>query len=70
MFVDVKEGDAADADLEEAIDVFVGNVTQQFLLERFEAIVNGLNDRFVGFALLDFLVDALLDENALQGARV
>ena len=70
MFVDVEQRNAADADLQQAIDICIDQLANKFFRERFEAVVNGRDDRFVRFALLDFFVDAFLDENAFERAEM
>ena len=70
VLVDVKKGDAADAHGEQALHVRLREFPDQFLAERLEPFVNGGQDGFIGFALLDPFVDALLDKDPLQGPEV
>ena len=70
VLADVEERDPADADLQEALDVRVGQGAGQLGGEGLEAIHHGGVDGLVRFALLDLLVDALLDEDALQRAEI
>ena len=66
MLVDVEKRDAADAHGQEALDIRVRKLANQLLAERLETLVHGGHNGLIGLALLDLLVDALLDENALQ----
>ncbi len=70
VFVDVEEGNAADADLQQPLDVGVRQIANHLFAERLEALVHGRQDGLVGFALLDFLVNALFDEDAFEGAEM
>jgi len=56
--------------LQQAIDIFVANVSQQLPAKRLERFVDGGQDRFVRAALLDLFVEALFDEDPLQGPEV
>ena len=68
--VDVEQGNAPDAHLEQALDVRLRQVAHHLLAKRLEPLVNRRHDRLVGFALLDFLVNAFFDEDAFQGAEM
>ena len=60
------ERDAADADLQQAFDVGIGDGAEQLPLEGNKAFIHRRDDGLVGFAFLDELVDAFLDEDALK----
>ena len=68
--VDVVERYPADGDLEQALDVLVGDLPLDLLLEGLEAVEDGLPHALLRLHLLDRLVDALLDEYPLERARV
>ncbi len=70
MLVNVKERNATDTDLKQFIHIFIRDGTQQLLGERFKAVINCRDHRFVGFALFDLFVNALLDENTFQCAEM
>jgi len=70
VLVDVEKGNPADTDLEEAVDIRVSDRADEFLGKGLEAVVNRGSDRFVSLALLDALVDALLDEDAFEGSEM
>lgn len=70
MLVDVEEGDSANADLKQAVNIWIGQFADEFLFERFEAVIDRRDNRFVGFALFDFLVDPFFDENAFESAEM
>ena len=67
VLLQVVEGDAADGDLEEPVHVLVGDIAHQFLAEWLQSGADRLLDLGDAGALLDALVDAVLDEDALQG---
>ena len=71
VLVDVELRDAADLELEEALDVVVGyHLAAKFFHVRDEAGADGVPHAFHRLLLLDALVDAFLDEDAVKRARV
>src|SRR5438552_14400860 len=70
MLIDVEQRDATDTHLQQAFDIGIDQFTYQLFAEGFEPIAHGGQHRFIGFALLDFFIDALLDENAFERAKV
>ena len=70
VLVDVELGDAADRDLEQALHVVKRHVAAQLGAVRLEALDHGLLHALVRLLLLDALVDALLHEDAVEGAGV
>ena len=70
MFVDIEQGDSANAHLQQTLDIRIDQLTHQFFLERAKSFINRGEYRFVGFALLDALIDALFDEDPFQRAIV
>ena len=70
VLVDVEEGDAADRDGEEHVDVVVGDRAHEAVGEGLEALEDLGADGLGGGALLDALVDALLDEDLDEGLAV
>ena len=70
VLVDVEEGDAADRDAEEHLDVGVRDRAHEAVGEGLEALVDLGLDGLGGGALLDALVDALLDEDLDEGLAV
>jgi hypothetical protein len=63
-------GDALDADLGEADDVLVGHLAAELLEEGLQAAADLGEDALPGLRFLDEAVDALLDEDALEGIPV
>ena len=64
--VDVVEGDAADWDLEQGVDIVVGHLALDQDRKRDQALAHRLAHLFGGSLLLDRLVDAVFDEDLLQ----
>ena len=70
MSVDVEKRNAPDAHGQQPFHIGVGQLAQQLFAERLKALVDLGDDRLVGFALFDPLVNPLLDKDALQRAEV
>src|SRR5215471_6166617 len=70
MFVNVEEGNAANPNGEQPLDIFVGELAKQLLPEWLKAIAHGSHDRLRCLALFDAFVEALFDENALERAKM
>ena len=71
VLVDVELRDAANLELEEALYVVIGDdLAAQLLHVRHEAGAHGVPDALHRFLLLDALVDALLNEDAVKRTRV
>ena len=70
VLVDVELGDAADRNLEESVDVLVRDIVPELIPERLEALLHRRLDALHRLLLLDALVDALLDEDAVERTGV
>ncbi len=66
----VELGDAFDADLGEAGDVVVGDFAFEEFQVRFEAFPDGGDDGLPGGAFFDVAIDAIFDEDLLEGGEV
>ena len=56
--------------MKQPFDIRISELPNEFFRKRFETIVNSAEDSFVRFALLDFFVNALFDEDAFQRAKM
>ena len=70
VLVDIEKGNPADANRKQFFHVGLREVANHLPAERLEFRVHCGDDRLVGFALLDGLVEPLLDEDAFEGAEV
>ena len=70
VLVDVELGDAANRNLEEPVDVLVRDIVAKLLSEGLEALLHRRLDALHRLFLLDALVDALLDEDAVKRTGV
>ena len=59
---------AADANLQQFLHVGIHNLAHELAFERLETLINTGENRFVGFAFFNQLVNALLDEDAFERA--
>ncbi|MPL58967.1 hypothetical protein SDC9_04513 [bioreactor metagenome] len=69
-FFDIVEGNAANRNFQETLDILLGHRAADLPIIGRQAFPDGLEDRFLGFLGFDPLVDPLFDEDALQGAGV
>jgi len=70
VLVNVEKRNAADANGEKPLDVWLRQLANQLATKRFEPLAHGRENRLVGPTLLNLLVEAFLDEDALQRAEV
>jgi len=69
-FLDIIFGDTLDLYLRQVDDVVVADLAEEEFLEGCQPLVDGLDDRLPGLALLYIAVDPVLDEDLLQRREV
>ena len=70
VLVDVKLRNAANWNLEETLYIIIHNLTPKLTEEWLEALNNRTLDALHRLLCLDALIDALLNEDAIQGSRM